>query len=74
MRSSARFNFYAYKQPFMHCLYFICERKFYTRTQLKIMQQIHRNKDTSLCPFSIHIREVWLYMIDVCKAKAWCKD
>ena len=29
-------NFYAYEQPFMHCLYFICERKFYARTQVSV--------------------------------------
>ena len=31
------FNFYAYDQrPFMYCLYFICERKFYARTHVNI--------------------------------------
>ena len=66
MRSWARFNFYAYKRPFMHCLYVICERKFCARTQVKIMSQIHPNTDTSLFPFSV--LEVQLYMIGVCKA------
>ena len=70
MRSRARFNFYAYKRTFLHCLYFICERKFYARTQVKIMQQIHPDTDTSLFPFSVSIREVRLYMIGACKAKA----
>ena len=27
-----RFNSCAYKRPFMHCPYFICERRFYVRT------------------------------------------
>ena len=27
-----RFNSYAYKRPFTHCPYFICERRFYVRT------------------------------------------
>ena len=73
MRSWARFNFYAYERPFMHCLYFICERKFYASSQVKITRQIHPNTDTSLCPFGVRIREVWLYMLGTCKAKAWCK-
>ena len=34
-----RFNFYVYVRPFIHCLYFICERKFYTRTHVKITRQ-----------------------------------
>ena len=29
-----KFNFCAYERPFMYCLYFICERKFYARTQV----------------------------------------
>ena len=70
MRSRARFNFYAYKRPFLHYLYFICKRTFYARTQVKIMQQIHPNTDTLLFPFSVSIREVRLYMIGACKAKA----
>ena len=37
------------------------------------MQQIHPDTDTSLFPFSVSIREVRLYMIGACKAKAWCK-
>ena len=36
MRSWARFNFYAYERPFMLCLYFICELKFYARTHVKL--------------------------------------
>ena len=32
------FNLYAYERPFMHCLYLICERKFYARTHVKIMR------------------------------------
>ena len=47
----------------MHCLYFICARKFYARTQEKITRQIYLNTDTSLCPFGIRIRQVRLYMI-----------
>ena len=35
----ARFCFYAYKRPFIHCLYFICERKFYARRHVKITRQ-----------------------------------
>ena len=30
------FIFYAHERPFMHCLYFICERNFYARTHVKI--------------------------------------
>ena len=30
---------YAYVRPFIHCLYFICERKFYARTHGKITRQ-----------------------------------
>ena len=29
-------HLYAQERPFMHCLYFICERKFYARTHVKI--------------------------------------
>ena len=29
---------YSYERPFMHCLYFICERKFYAPTHVKITQ------------------------------------
>ena len=35
-RSWARFNFYAYERPFKYCLNFICQRKFYARTHVKI--------------------------------------
>ena len=38
VKREARFNFYAYERHFMHCLYFICERKFYARTHVKIMR------------------------------------
>ena len=46
----ARFYFYAYVRPFIHCLYFICERKFYARTLVKITRQwkstlIYRDRD-----------------------------
>ena len=33
LNEKLRFNFYAYERPFMHCLYFICERKFYASTR-----------------------------------------
>ena len=33
-----RFNFYAYERPFMHCLYVICGRNFYSPTHIKITQ------------------------------------
>ena len=33
---TARFNFYAYERSFMHCLYFICKRNFYSCTHVKI--------------------------------------
>ena len=36
-----RFNFYAYERPFMHCLYFICERKFYARKNYATLESIH---------------------------------
>ena len=36
MRSWARFNFYAVEWPFMHCVYFISDRKFYALTHVKI--------------------------------------
>ena len=29
-------KFYAYERPFMYCRDFICERKFYARTQEKL--------------------------------------
>ena len=29
----------AYVRPFMHCLYFICERKLYARTHVKITRK-----------------------------------
>ena len=32
-------DYYAYVRPFIHCLYFICERKFYARTHVKITRQ-----------------------------------
>ena len=34
-----RFNFYVYAPPFIDCLYFICERKFYPRAYVKITRQ-----------------------------------
>ena len=34
-----RFNFYAYERPFMHGLYYICERKFYARAHVKITRR-----------------------------------
>ena len=34
-RSWARFNFYAYERPFMHCLYFVGERKCYARSHVE---------------------------------------
>ena len=34
-RSWARFNIYAYERTFMHCLYFICERKFCSNTLIQ---------------------------------------
>ena len=39
MWSWARFYFYVYVRPFIYCLYFICGRKFYARTHVKITQQ-----------------------------------
>ena len=33
-----RFNFYTYERPFMHCLYVICGRNFYSPTHIKITQ------------------------------------
>ena len=36
MLSLSEINVYAYERPFMHCLYFICEREFYERTHVKI--------------------------------------
>ena len=35
-RSWARFNFYVYERPLMHCPSFICDRKVYGRTHVKI--------------------------------------
>ena len=35
MWSWARFYFYAYVRFFIHCLYFICERKIYVPTHVK---------------------------------------
>ena len=34
-RSRERFNFYAYERPFMHCLYFVSERKCYARSYVE---------------------------------------
>ena len=31
-----------YERPFMECLYFICEHKFYTRTRVKITRHWKR--------------------------------
>ena len=33
---------YAYEQPFMHCLYVICEQKFYARTYVKITRHCEK--------------------------------
>ena len=37
--SWASFYFHAYVRPFIHCLYFICERKFYALSHVKITRQ-----------------------------------
>ena len=37
--SWASLYFHAYVRPFIHCLYFICERKFYARLHVKITRQ-----------------------------------
>ena len=39
MWSWARFNFYIFLRPYIHCLYFICKRKFYARAHVKSMRQ-----------------------------------
>ena len=35
----SEFYFYAYVRAFIHCLYFICERKFYERAHVEITRQ-----------------------------------
>ena len=35
----SEFNVYGYERPFLHCLYFFGERKFYARTHVKIRRQ-----------------------------------
>ena len=42
------FNFYAHERPFMHCLYFICERNFYARTHVKITRHWISTLNTGL--------------------------
>ena len=39
LRLNLRFYFYVCVRPFIHCLYFICECKFYARTHVKITRQ-----------------------------------
>ena len=41
----------AYVRPFMHCLYFICERKLYSRTHVKITRKRESTVD-DLCKLS----------------------
>ena len=38
-KSWTSLNFHVYPWPFIHCLYFIYERKFYVRSQGKVMRQ-----------------------------------
>ena len=38
-KSWARFNFYGYARPFIHCVYFIYARQFYAGTNVKITRQ-----------------------------------
>ena len=60
------FNFYAYDQrPFMYCLYFICERKFYARTHVNIYVtlEIKPKREAFVCVVTA-VRWMWDYSKD----------
>ena len=61
-------TFYAYVRPFMQCLYFICQRKFYPRTHVKITRQWKSTLRLATCIVKlVIIKDYWSALVSSLK-------
>ena len=61
-------TFYAYERPFIQCFYFICERKFYPRTHVKITRQWKSTLRLATCIVKlVVIKDYWSALVSSLK-------